>query len=180
VPEKFAIRGLSHVAITVNRLAPTASILTEAMGFRQTGVYSLPGERAPERTVFATAGGGFGAEVHIEARPDLPRGRQGRGGVHHVAFRTPNQVEHEGWHDRLEEAGVRVTPVIDRFYFKSIYFHEPGGALFEIATDEPGFTADEPLEHLGEHLSLPPFLEPQRTRIEAGLKPLPAASGATS
>lgn len=170
VPEEFAIRGLSHVTIIVNRSAPTAAMLTEAMGFRQTGVYSLPGER--EVTVFATAGGGFGAEVHLEARPDLPRGRQGRGGVHHVAFRTPNEIEHAGWHDRLEAAGVRVTPVIDRFYFKSIYFHESGGALFEIATDEPGFTADEPLEHLGENLSLPPLLEPQRARIEAGLKPL--------
>ncbi len=173
VPIDFAIRGLSHITITVNRLNPTASMLTEAMGFRQTGVYTLAGEFPRERTVFTTGAGGLGAEVHIEVRPDLPRGRAGRGGVHHVAFRTPNEIEHERWHDRLADAGISVTPVIDRFYFKSIYFHEPGGALFEIATDEPGFTADEPLEHLGEQLALPPFLEPHRARIEAGLKPIP-------
>ncbi len=75
---------------------------------------------------------------------------------------------------------MSVTPVIDRFYFKSIYFHEPGGALFEIATDEPGFTADEPLEHLGERLALPPFLEPHRARIEAGLKPISGAPSGLS
>jgi glyoxalase family protein len=133
----------------------------------------LAGDEPREITVFTTAGGGPGAEVHLEERPDLPRGRAGRGGVHHVAFRTPNETEHERWHDHLKDNGISVTPVIDRFYFKSIYFHEPGGALFEIATDEPGFTADEPLEHLGEHLSLPPFLEPRRAAIEANLKPLP-------
>lgn len=172
VPQEFAIRGLSHITLTVNRLHPTAAMLTEAMGFRQTAIYTRSETQDSETTVFSVGAGGLGAEVHVEVRPDLPRGRAGRGGVHHVAFRTPNESEQQGWHNRLEDAGVSITPIIDRYYFKSIYFHEPGGSLFEIATDEPGFTADEPLEHLGEHLSLPPFLEPRRASIEAGLEPI--------
>ena len=94
------------------------------------------------------------------------------GGVHHVAFRTPNQEEHAQWQELLARAGRQVTPVINRFYFYSIYFREPGGVLFEIATDGPGFATDEEPEHLGERLALPPFLEPYRKEIEAGLKPI--------
>lgn len=172
VPTEVAIRGLSHVTIVVNRLQPTALLLTDTLGFRHSGTYTLTGAPQREINVYTTAAGGAGAEVHIEARPDLPRGRQGRGGVHHVAFRASDEHEQELWRERLAAAAINVTPVIDRFYFKSIYFNEPGGALFEIATDEPGFTADESLEHLGERLSLPPFLEPHRAQIEAGLKPL--------
>jgi glyoxalase family protein len=92
--------------------------------------------------------------------------------VHHVAFRTPDAGEQLAWRETLLQAGVRVTDVIDRFYFKSIYFREPGGILFEIATDGPGFTADEDEKNLGQALSLPPFLEPRRAQIEAQLKPL--------
>lgn len=180
VPAEHAIRGLNHVTIVVNRLEPTASLLTEALGFQRSSQYTLSGERLREIAVFTTAAGGPGAEVHVETRPDLPRGRDGRGGVHHVALRAPNATEHQAWRERLAGAGVNVTPVIDRFYFKSIYFHEPGGALFEIATDEPGFTMDEPVEHLGERLALPPFLEPHRARIEAGLKPIAGAPGTDS
>ena len=89
-----------------------------------------------------------------------------------MAFRTPNEEEHRAWHERLASAGLAVTPVIDRYYFRSIYFREPGGVLFEIATEGPGFTSDEDLEHLGEKLALPPFLEPHRAEIEANLKPI--------
>jgi glyoxalase family protein len=96
----------------------------------------------------------------------------GAGGVHHVAFRAPNEEEHAAWRERLAKVGLDVTPVIDRYYFRSIYFREPGGVLFEIATEGPGFTVDEDPEHLGERLALPPFLEPYRKQIEAGLKPL--------
>jgi glyoxalase family protein len=96
----------------------------------------------------------------------------GAGGVHHVAFRAPDEEEHAAWRERLAKVGLDVTPVIDRFYFRSIYFREPGGILFEIATDGPGFTTDEDPEHLGEKLSLPPFLEPRRKQIEANLKPI--------
>jgi glyoxalase family protein len=100
------------------------------------------------------------------------RGVPGAGTVHHVAWASPME-EHEAWQKRVSEAGASPTPVIDRFYFKSIYFREPSGVLFEIATIGPGFTADEPLESLGEHLSLPPDYEQLRDKLEQVLTPLP-------
>src|ERR1700733_14002092 len=99
-------------------------------------------------------------------------GRQGAGGVHHVAFRTPNEEQYHAWAHRLNQLGIRNSGEIDRFYFRSLYFREPHGILFEIATDGPGFATDEPMETLGEKLALPPFLEPRRAQIEAGLKPI--------
>ena len=96
----------------------------------------------------------------------------GAGGVHHVAFRTPTFEEYDGWVQRLAELGVRSSGPVDRFYFRSLYFRDPSGVLFEIATDGPGFGADEPMENLGERLALPPFLESRRGEIERGLKPL--------
>lgn len=172
VPHEYAIRGLHAVTILVRRLEPTALVLTEAMGFRQVGEY--PSLEDPTRTVtvFAAGDAGPGTEVHVEVQPDLRMGRVGIGGVHHVAFRTPNDEEHKRWQQRLTEMGLHVTPVIDRFYFRSIYFREPGGVLFEIATDGPGFATDEDVEHLGERLALPPFLEPYRAEIESNLQPI--------
>ena len=175
VPADVAVRGLNHVAIVVSRLEPTERILTEVLGFRRSGVYTPPDNDSREVIVFTTGAGGPGTEIHVEVRPDLPRGSVGRGGVHHVAFRTPDDEAHRRWQARLSEAGVGVTEVIDRYYFRSLYFREPGGVLFEIATDGPGFATDEDVEHLGERLALPPFLEPRRARIEAGLRPLPTA-----
>jgi glyoxalase family protein len=175
VPAEMAIRGLDSVTLIVDRLAPTEQTLTEAMGFRRAGSYPHPEVAAREVIVFESGPGGPGTEVHVEERPEMPRGRLGIGGVHHVAFRTPNDEEHQQWRDHVRRSGLGVTPVIDRFYFKSIYFREPGGVLFEIATDGPGFATDEPLEHLGEKLALPPFLEPHRRQIEAGLRPLPTS-----
>jgi glyoxalase family protein len=170
VPAEAAIRGLEGVTLTVRGLQPTATVLTEVMGFRKVAEYS---ENGHQEALFEVGPGGPGAEVRLVARPDLPRRmRVGAGGVHHVAFRTPDEEQHRAWHDRLIEAGLAATPVIDRFYFRSIYFREPGGVLFEIATEGPGFTTDEDFEHLGEHLALPPFLEPHRQAIEAGLKPI--------
>lgn len=171
VPAEHAIRGLGPVTITVDDFAPSEAMLTRAMGFRRAREVKAPDGR--EAVVFETGPGGAGAEVNLVLQPDAPDGRVGRGGVHHVAFRTPTPEEHSAWQRDLMRMGVRVTPVIDRFYFKSIYFREPGGVLFEIATDGPGFATDEPMEHLGERLALPPFLEPRRAQIEAGLKPLP-------
>ena len=111
-------------------------------------------------------------------RSDLLFRRQiGGGGIHHVAFRTPDDEEHVAWRERLARAGVGVTPVIDRFYFRSVYFREPGAILSEIATEGPGITTDEDREHLGEKLALPPFLEPRRAEIEAGLRPLDVVFG---
>jgi glyoxalase family protein len=117
-------------------------------------------------------GDGPGAELHVAVEPNIPRARLGAGGVHHVAFRTPNEAEYHAWTARLEEFGVRSSGEIDRFYFRSLYFREPGHILFEIATDGPGFGVDENMETLGEHVVLPPFLETHRQSILAGLKPL--------
>ncbi|HEX6544563.1 MAG TPA: VOC family protein, partial [Ktedonobacterales bacterium] len=121
-------------------------------------------------------------EIHLEehGRDTVRLGRVGIGGVHHVAFRTPTNETHAAWRERLAGAGLQVTPIIDRFYFHSIYFREPGGVLFEIATDGPGFATDEDEQHLGEALALPPFLEPYRREIEAGLRPLPTAPAETN
>ncbi len=172
VPAEYAIRGLHAVTILVRRLEPTARVLTEAMGFTQVGEYPSREDKTRKVTVFAAADGGPGTEVHVEERADLRLVQVGIGGVHHVAFRTPNEEEHRLWRQRLAEMGLHVTPVIDRFYFRSIYFREPGGVLFEIATDGPGFATDEDAAHLGERLSLPPFLEPYRVEIEANLQPI--------
>jgi len=172
VPPEYAIRGLHAVTILVRRLEPSALLLTEALGFRQVGEYPAPEDPTRKVTVFAAGDAGPGTEVHVEVRPELRLIDLGVGGVHHVAFRTPNDEEHRRWQQRLTEMGLRVTPVIDRYYFRSIYFREPGGVLYEIATDGPGFATDESVEHLGERLALPPFLEPHRAEIEANLQPI--------
>ncbi|MBV9851869.1 MAG: ring-cleaving dioxygenase [Armatimonadetes bacterium] len=169
VPAEHGLKGLDGVALTVRRLGPTAEVLTEVLGMRRAREYERQGRRV---VVFEMGAGGPGAELHVEERPDLSRGHVGAGGVHHVAFRTPDDAEQAAWRGRIRAAGLVTSDLIDRFYFRSLYFREPGGVLFEIATDGPGFAADEDPAHLGERLSLPPFLEPQRRRIEAGLRPL--------
>jgi glyoxalase family protein len=116
-------------------------------------------------------GGGPAAELHVAVDPASPLARQGAGGVHHVAFRTTSK-DYQGWVSRLEEKGIQSSGPVNRYYFQSLYFREPNGILFEIATDEPGFAVDEQAEVLGERLALPPFLELRRKEIEAGLKPL--------
>ncbi|MGH2516738.1 MAG: ring-cleaving dioxygenase [Ktedonobacterales bacterium] len=176
VAAAHAIRGLAGVTLTVSRLAPTAAVLTDVMGFRPVAEYTDNGHAA---ITFEVGPGGPGAEVRVIERPDLPRLRNvGAGDVHHVAFRTPDAEQHAAWRERLAEAGLHVTPIIDRFYFHSIYFREPGGVLFEIATDGPGFATDEDADHLGESLALPPFLEPHRAEIERNLKPITPVEGA--
>ena len=168
VPAEFAIRGMESVALTVRDLAPTEVVLTYVLGFRRT-------EERGGVVTYETGPGGPGARVRVLAQRDLPYARTGIGGVHHVAFRAANAEQHQEWQERIAAAGLGVTPVIDRYYFRSIYFREPGGVLFEIATDRPGFATDEDAAHLGERLSLPPFLEPRRAEIEAGLHPLETA-----
>ena len=106
--------------------------------------------------------------------PARPMARQGAGGVHHLALRTPDDATYRNWVERLDKLRMPSSGPVDRFYFRSLYFRDPGGVLFEIATDGPGFATDEPLESLGERLALPPFLEARRAAIEAGLKPLVA------
>ena len=171
VPQEFGIRGLGAVDLTVQDFGPTAWVLTEVLGFRPTEEYEEGGDRV---ALFEVGPGGPGARVRVIERPGAPQARLGRGGVHHVAFRTPDEEEQRSWRERIREAGLGVTPQIDRYYFRSIYFREPGGVLFEIATDGPGFATDEEAEHLGEKLSLPPFLEGRREEIETRLNPIPA------
>jgi glyoxalase family protein len=171
VPREASIRGLGAVELTVAELEPTEWVLTEVLGFRRAGAQD--GGRV---VVFEVGPGGSGAEVQVVEEPGAPPARLGRGGVHHVAFRTPDDEEHAAWRERIGAAGLGVTPQIDRYYFRSIYFREPGGVLFEIATDGPGFATDEDAAHLGERLSLPPFLEGQREQIQAGLEPIGAPS----
>ncbi len=123
--------------------------------------------------VFAMGEGGPAAELHVIEQTDVPPARQGAGGVHHVAFRTPDETQYHAWTRASRRAcAIPNSGEIDRFYFRSLYFREPNGILFEIATDGPGFATDEPMEALGERLALPPFLEPRRHEIEAGLKPI--------
>ncbi len=172
IPKEHAIIGLGPVTLTVKSAPPTASILTNVLGFRHVGSYpSLKGD-FPAIEVYATGEGGAGAEVHIESRPDLPAEKIGRGGVHHVAFRIPNKEEFNHWVQRIRQTRLPNSGEVERYYFKALYFREPNGILFELSTDTPGFSADEPLETMGEKLALPPFLEPKRAEIEASLRPL--------
>jgi len=169
VPAEHQIRGLGPIMLTVHELSRTAFVLTEVMNMRRVRDYAAHGA---EIHVFEMGEGGPAAELHVIESADLPEARQGAGGVHHVAFRTPDEGQYHAWARRLNELGIRNSGEIDRFYFRSLYFREPNGILFEIATDGPGFATDEPMATLGEKLSLPPFLEPRRAQIEAGLKPL--------
>lgn len=171
VPAKHQIRGLGPITISVPDLAPTELVLTKLMNMRKGSSYPSP-DGAGDVHVFEMGKGGAGAELHVAVQPGLPVARQGAGGVHHVAFRTPSQQELQAWAQNLRAVGMPSSGEVERYYFRSLYFREPGGNLFEIATDGPGFAVDEPLETLGESLSLPPFLEPQRARIEAKLTPL--------
>ena len=171
VPAEHQVRGLGPIVLNVHDLARTASVLTDVMNMRRIRDYAAPDAKAQVH-VFAMGEGGLAAELHVIEGRDLPVAHQGAGGVHHVAFRTPNEEQYHAWTRRLNELGIRNSGEIDRFYFRSLYFREPNGILFEIATDGPGFATDEPLDKLGEKLALPPFLEPRRAQIEAGLKPI--------
>jgi glyoxalase family protein len=171
VPAEHQIRGLGPIVLSVHDLARTAQVLTGVMNMRPARDYASPYADAPIQ-VFAMGEGGPAAELHVIEVKDMPVARQGAGGVHHVAFRTPDETQYHAWTQRLNELGVANSGEIDRFYFRSLYFREPNGILFEIATDGPGFATDEPMAMLGEKLALPPFLEPRRKEIEAGLKPL--------
>lgn len=171
VPAEHQIRGLGPITISVPDLGPTEAVLTQVMNMRKSRDYPSP-DGEGQVHVFEMGDGGAAAELHVAVQPGLPVARQGAGAVHHVAFRVPDKPALTEWTKRV--AGFRVpnSGEVERYYFRSLYFREPGGNLFEIATDEPGFDVDEPRETMGEGLSLPPFLEPKRAQIEAGLKPL--------
>jgi glyoxalase family protein len=168
VPAQHQIRGLGPIRLSVARIERTQALLTEVLGMAHDRSYGLP---EGEVRVYRMGEGGPAAELHLLSQPELSPASQGAGAVHHVAFRIPD-ADYEAWGERLSERGLRTSGPVNRYYFRSLYFREPNGILFEIATDGPGFTADEALDSLGERLSLPPFLEGRRAEIEAGLKPL--------
>jgi glyoxalase family protein len=174
IPVKYAIHGFYGITLSTPRLSLLAPILTEVLGFAE--VSRATNAEHESVVIFGMDGGGAGREVHVVEQPGERPARLGAGGVHHVAFRVKDDGEQRAWRQRLTQIGLGVSPVIDRFYFHSIYFRISNGILFEIATDGPGFTADESLDALGESLALPPFLEPHREQIEAGLRPIPVVS----
>ena len=171
VPAEHQIRGLGPITLSVPDLKPTDAALTAVLNMRPVRDYPHPENARHTVHVYEMGEGGPAAEIHVAVQPDLPPAHPGAGGVHHVAFRTPDS-EYDAWAERLRSLRIPNSGKVDRFYFRSLYFREPNGILFEIASDGPGFAADEPLDALGEKLALPPFLEARRAEIEAGLKPL--------
>ncbi len=171
VPAERQIRGLGPITISVPRKLETDAVLTTVLGMTEVRDYASPDGEGHVH-VYRMGDGGPAAELHVAVQPGLAVARQGAGAVHHVAFRTPDAAGIRDWTARLAQHRIPSSGEVERYYFRSLYFREPGGNLFEIATDGPGFAVDEPLESLGERLSLPPFLEGKRARIEAGLKPL--------
>ncbi|MDQ0255138.1 glyoxalase family protein [Evansella vedderi] len=173
VPKEHGILGLGPVVLTVSRLERTTKSLINVLGFREKGRYRTKIDGSEKDVfVFETGEGGTGAEVHVVECKDLPSERQGRGSVHHVAFRVENEKELKKWVKVTSELNIPNSGFVERYYFRSLYFREPNGILFELATDGPGFETDEDFEHLGENLALPPYFEDQRESIEAKLKPL--------
>lgn len=158
--------GFHGVTLHIDRPEATARLLTDVFGYSNEGA-----ERAgmAVRRRFLAAGQGRGSVIDIVSDPSAPSGRSGAGTIHHIAFRAKDDADQLSWRARAMEAGMDVTPVIDRQYFNAIYFREPGGVLFEIATDPPGFAVDEPMETLGQALMLPAQYEERRAEIEAGL-----------
>jgi glyoxalase family protein len=165
VPAEHSLRGFHSVSAALEGYERTAKLLTESFGYhlvQQSGNrfrFAAPSESGPGRI------------VDLLCMPDGQPGRVAAGSVHHIAFRAKDDAEQLQWRESLVELGYNVTPVMDRTYFHSIYFREPGGILFEIATEPPGFTLDETVEELGDKLRLPPWLESARSQIE---KVLPA------
>ncbi|SEH48239.1 glyoxalase family protein [Halobacillus karajensis] len=165
VPQEYGITGLGPVHLTVNEASKTEEVLTEVLGFRKKGTYE-------QRVVYETGEGGNGAEVHIEEKREGKPEKPGRGSVHHVAFRVSDEDELKKWEETIQASGFPHSGIVDRYYFKSIYFREANHILFELATDGPGFSTDEDENHLGEKLALPPFLEDKRKEIEDHLTQL--------
>ena len=169
IPAEYAIRGFHSVSLSITQLEATQNVLTKLLGFRATG-------EEGNRTRYEVGNSGNATLVDLLTVPGMRRGVESIGTVHHVAWRTANDDEQLEWRHKIADAGLSVTPVLDRTYFHSIYFREPGGVLFEIATDLPGFAIDEAPEELGTHLRLPPWLEQQRPTLEHDLPPVSVPS----
>jgi catechol 2,3-dioxygenase-like lactoylglutathione lyase family enzyme len=160
VPIEHSLRGFHSVSVALEGYERTAQLLTESFGYR------LVNESGNRFRFAAPSESGPGRIVDLLCMPDSRPGQVAAGSVHHIAFRTKDDEEQSQWRQHLVELGYNVTPVIDRIYFHSIYFREPGGVLFEIATEPPGFMLDETIEELGSKLRLPPWLESARSKIE--------------
>lgn len=165
VPPEHAVRGFHGVTMYVEQLAATAEALTDRLGFTKEG------ESGP-RHRYVIGAGADRAAVDVIADASLPPAGPSAGSVHHIAWRVADDEAHRAWHGHVSRNGFQASDIVDRFYFRSIYFREPGGVLYEIATDGPGFTVDEPPGSLGSTLVLPPWYEPHRTRIERVLPPI--------
>ena len=164
VPAEHSIRGFFGVTLCQGGFEKTAAVLN-VMGFRKIAEFN-------NRFRFMAEGGALGNHIDLLVEPDLGYGRLGAGSVHHIAFRVEDDASQLEWRAVIAASSLDVTPVLDRTYFRSIYFREPGGVLFEMATDPPGFTFDEPLESLGQNLKLPPWLEKHRATVQASLPPI--------
>ena len=171
VPAEHALHGFHSVSAALEGYENTARLLTDSLGYR---LIEEAGNRFRFVSPDDTAPGRI---IDLLCLPDTGMGRVAAGSVHHIAFRAKDEDEQLRWRDHLVELGYNVTPVIDRTYFHSIYFREPGGVLFEIATEPPGFTLDEKVEELGEHLRLPPWMESARSEIEKILPPIRVPTG---
>jgi glyoxalase family protein len=165
VPVEHAIRGFHNVTLTVSKPQLTMALLTGELGFKAAG-------ESDERLRFASGSAIPGTFIDVLRRPVGPSGRMGAGVVHHIALRTPDDPQQAEWREQISSRNPSVSPVMDRTYFHSIYFREPSGVLFEIATENPGFAVDEPAEKLGTTLRLPPWIEPARDQLLRVLPPL--------
>ncbi len=166
IASEHAVRGFHSVSAALEGYERTARLLTESFGYR------LVDESGNRFRLASPDDSAPGRIVDLLCQPDLAMGRVAAGSVHHIAFRAKDQAEQVQWREHLVDLGYNVTPVVDRTYFHSIYFREPGGVLFEIATEPPGFALDEKVEELGTHLRLPPWMESARSKIESILPPI--------
>jgi glyoxalase family protein len=172
IPAAYQVRGLGPIVLSVPNLEPTDDVLQKVLNMRPVREYPHPNNPQHTVHVYEMGPGGPPAELHVAVQPNLPVAGPGAGGVHHVAFRTPTFEEYDAWAERLNTMGVPNSGKVDRYWFRSLYFREPNGILFEIASDGPGFAVDEDEATLGEKIVLAPFLEPQRAAILANLKPI--------
>ena len=170
VPAEHQIRGLGPIALSVPTIGPTDAVL-QSIGMRPVREYAHPENAGDVVHVYEMGPGGVSAELHVAEQRGLKPARPGAGGVHHVAFRS-NDADYDAWAEKLNTLGIPNSGKVDRYWFRSLYFREPNGILFEIATDGPGLGVDEDQATLGEKVVLAPFLEPQREKIVANLKPI--------
>lgn len=165
IPVEHAIRNFYGVTMNFSSLEASAVVLTDILGFKSIS-------HNENNIRFVVGEGSDEAAIDVIINPNIPIARQSAGSIHHIAWRVKDYAAHEEWRQQIEQSGLAPTDVIDRFYFHSIYFREPGGILYEIASDNPGFTVDESIEELGTHLMLPPWYEIHREKIERALPPI--------